>query len=184
MITYHRATSMTELQQILALQKKNLPIAISEETQISEGYVTIDHDFDMLHRMNEACPHIIAKEGEKLVGYTLCMHPKFGDEIQVLLPMFKEIREVIKDHSNAHGLTKANYIVMGQVCIDKDYRRQGVFRKLYETMLKVIQPQFRHIITEVDTKNVRSLEAHYGIGFKLLSRYSSDGRIWDLISLS
>jgi len=181
---YTRATSSEDLQKILDLQRVNLPASISEETQKTEGYVTVHHDFALLKRMNDACPHIIAKDGDTMAGYTLCMHPMFGDEIEVLKAMFQKIYQIIQDPSKAQGITTDNFIVMGQVCVDKNYRRQGIFRKLYETMLQEVQPQFQYIITEVDINNVRSLEAHYGIGFKLLSRYSSDGRIWDLISLS
>lgn len=184
MITYHRASTVDELHQILALQQENLPTALSEEIQKREGFVTVHHDFDLLKRMNDACPHIIATDGERLVGYTLCMHPKFGDEIEVLRPMFKEIHRLINDPKTSFKLTTDNFIVMGQVCIDANYRKQGIFRKLYETMLVEIRPQFESIITEVDQKNARSLKAHYAIGFKLLSRYSSEGHQWELISLS
>ena len=193
MIVYTTVTTDHELQQILELQQENLPTAISEETQKTEGFVTVHHSFDLLDRMNKACPHIIAKNGEKVVGYALCMHPKFGDEIEVLRPMFKEIGRVIKDPSTtrqdesfglAFGVTMDEFIVMGQVCIHKDFRKQGIFRKLYDHMLKEISPGFKAIITEVDRKNTRSLEAHYAIGFRTLSRYNSDGKDWELIVLT
>ena len=38
-------------------------------------------------------------------------------------------------------------------------------------------------ITEVDVKNERSMNAHKAVGFKELSRHSSDGREWSLIIL-
>lgn len=176
MIRYKTASTIEELNQILALQQENLPDAISEEEQIIEGFVTVHHSFDLIKRMNEACAHIIATDEKKVVGYSLCMHPKFGEEIEVLQPMFTEIKNIIPDVDR--------YIVMGQICIEKGYRKQGVFRKLYETMLREIQPQFNSIITEVDLKNSRSLEAHYAVGFKLLSNYYSGGQDWALISLS
>jgi predicted GNAT family N-acyltransferase len=176
MIRYKTASTTIELNQILALQQENLPEAISEEEQILEGFVTVHHTFDLLKRMNDVCAHIIAIYKGEVVGYSLCMHPKFGDEIEVLQPMFAEIKNVIPDGDR--------YIVMGQICIEKGYRRQGVFRKLYETMLREIQPKFKSIITEVDLKNSRSLKAHYAVGFQLLSTYHSGGHDWALISLS
>ncbi len=174
MITYKTASTSKELQQILLLQQANLPQAVSSLEKQTEGFVTVHHDFDILNRMNDACPHIIAKDQEKVVGYALCMHPKFGNEIEVLKPMFSEINKVFSE----------KYIVMGQVCIDKAYRKQGIFRKLYETMKEVVIPEYSTIITEVDTTNIRSLEAHYAIGFKRLSNYKASGRDWKLIHLS
>ena len=183
MIVYTTVTSDQELEQILELQQENLPTAISEETQKTEGFVTVHHSFDLLDPMNKACPHIIAKNGEMVVGYALCMHPKFGDEIEVLRPMFREIGRVINSPSTKLRLKKDEFIVMGQVCIHKDFRKQGIFRKLYDHMQKEISPRFKAIITEVDRKNTRSLEAHYAIGFQTLSEYSSDGKDWELITL-
>jgi len=175
MISYKRASLKVELEQILQLQYDNLPSVVSEETKKKEGFVTVHHDFNILDRMNEVCPHIIATVDEKVVGYALCMHPKFGNEIAVLGPMFTEIQRILG--------VKEKFIAMGQVCVDKAYRRKGVFRELYSYMLEEIQPEFSCIITEVDIQNIRSLEAHYAVGFKLLSRYQSGGHEWELIRL-
>jgi len=182
MITYKRASTLAELEQILELQRNNLLTLISSEEKKMEGFLTIQHDFDLLNKMNKVCPHIIAKEDEKVVGYALCMHPKFENEIDLLKPMFKEITKTLQQRKSDNPLFN-NYIVMGQICIDKSYRKQGIFRKLYANMLQEIQPTFNIIITEVDRKNTRSLEAHYAIGFELLSKYRSGEQDWELISL-
>ncbi|MCM4171265.1 N-acetyltransferase [Arenibacter sp. TNZ] len=168
-------TKDSELQQILSLQQKNLITNLGPGEKEKEGFVTVSHTLELLTKMNTACPHIIAKDQEKVVGYALCMHPLFGNDIEVLKPMFKEIASVVP---------KAEpYMVMGQICIDKEYRRRGIFRKLYETMKNTIQPYFTSIITEVDASNLRSLEAHYAVGFKDLKTYSAGGQDWKLIVL-
>ncbi|MDC8002685.1 GNAT family N-acetyltransferase [Aureisphaera galaxeae] len=179
MITYSRCKTFSELDQILILQKTNLPQALSEDEQQAEGFVTVHHDFDLLKAMNDACPHTIAKDGDKVVGYALSMHPKFGDEIEVLVPMFAEIEKAIADMEEYQ-----NYVVMGQVCIDITYRKQGIFRKLYESMKEFLIPPYSCIITEVDHRNKRSLEAHRAIGFETLHTYHFGGRDWELIVLT
>jgi predicted GNAT family N-acyltransferase len=184
MIVYTTASTNEELNQILKLQRENLPVALSEEIKKAEGFVTVEHSFDLLKRINTACPHIIAKDGDSVVGYALSMHPNFAKEIEVLLPMFEQISRVINNPATVLGVTSDNFIVMGQICIHKDYRKQGIFRKLYQTQLKEIAPGFTKLITEVDKKNPRSMQAHYAIGFKTLSKYSSEGKDWELIVLS
>ncbi|GAB5398674.1 MAG: hypothetical protein Aureis2KO_02590 [Aureisphaera sp.] len=179
MITYCRCTETSELEQILALQQQNLPQSLSEKERLNEGFVTVHHDFDLLKRMNDACPHTIAKDGDKVVGYALSMHPKFGKEIEVLVPMFTEIDKAISQKKDY-----ANYMVMGQVCIDRAYRKRGIFRKLYESMKEFVVPPFSCIITEVDRKNERSLNAHLAIGFETIYSYHFDGRDWELIAFS
>ncbi len=175
MVYYKRAETDTELQQILELQRDNLPASISSEVKLDEGFVTVEHSFELLKRMNSRCQHFIAKEKENLVGYALCMHPDFGEEIDVLRSMFREI---------SRNYTEEDYIVMGQVCIHKDFRRKGIFRNLYNEMLFGIQPTFHTIITEVDHENTRSLNAHYAIGFEHICTYRSDDHNWALIKLS
>lgn len=174
-IKYCRASTDEELNQILKLQKQNLPKVLSNSEKELEGFVTVDHTFDILKQMNDSCPHVIAKEGHKVMGYTLCMHPKFADGIEILKPMFKEINKVISDH---------NYMVMGQVCVDFQYRKRGVFRGLYNFMKQELKETFNYIITEVDAKNTRSLNAHLAIGFKILKEYHADNTDWVIISLN
>lgn len=175
MITYKTASSSEELHQILTLQKANLPVSISSEEKDNEGFLTVHHEFDILKRMNDVCPHIIAVDGKVLAGYTLCMHIKFAEEIEILKPMFSEIENQTTPFKS--------FVVMGQVCVAKEYRKQGVFRKLYTKMKETISPEFEAIVTEIDATNERSLEAHYAIGFKTLSKHRADDRDWVLIYL-
>lgn len=175
MVTYKRATNASDLKQILELQQRNLFDRVSVEELHKEGFLTVSHSFELLKKMNAVCPHIIAKANDKVVGYTLCMHPKFSNEIEILKPMFQEIETIIPKIEN--------YIIMGQVCVAKNYRGKGVFRKLYQNMGDFLKLEFDTIITEVDAKNDRSLKAHYAVGFKLLKSHSSWRQDWELISL-
>jgi len=175
-ITYGRVREHHELQEILALQQKNLLGIVPTVTQQSEGFVTVSHTLALLDRMNQVCPHIIAKDKGKVVGYALCMHPDFSGEIALLQPMFRVINEVLP--------LKQSFIVMGQICIAESYRGKGLFRGLYNYMKKVLATDFKLIVTEVDARNIRSLQAHLAIGFKTIKKYQSDGKDWYLIVLS
>jgi GNAT superfamily N-acetyltransferase len=179
MITYGRAESDDDLKHILALQKKNLPHAIASAEEIAEeGFVTVSHTFDLLKEMNGVCAHIVAKYEDIVVGYALCLHTQFADDIDILKPMFEQIDILMP--------SRDKYIVMGQICIDKAFRRRGIFRKLYGTMQSLVKPEgFDAILTLVDAINTRSLQAHYAVGFELLKSYDDDSkpRKWMLIGL-
>ncbi|GAA4268613.1 GNAT family N-acetyltransferase [Hyunsoonleella aestuarii] len=172
-ITYKRVTNNEELHQILELQQANKIESISKEERISQGFVTVNHSFDILKAMNGACAHIIAKSDSQVIGYALCMTQEFKDSIQVLAPMFKTINCSIKK--------SINYIIMGQICIEKRFRQQGVFRGLYNFMMQELNLNFDAVITEVDTNNKRSLYAHKAIGFELLKTYKSNNQEWELL---
>lgn len=175
MISYQQVSTLEELEQILALQQENLPKNISKEESEKEGFVTVEHTLEQLKAMNDECGHIIAVENDVIVGYALCMHPKFGDTIEVLRPMFAEINKIVDN--------KMDYMAMGQICVAKSHRGKGVFRNLYLTMRDKLPEGFDSIITEVDGKNKKSLTAHLAIGFKTLKVYWSDDREWHLIGL-
>ncbi|GAA4890065.1 hypothetical protein GCM10023311_12780 [Flaviramulus aquimarinus] len=175
-IIYKKAITNNELHQILELQHRNIPTSISKEEKQNEGFVTVHHDFETLKTMNDACAHSIAIHNNEVIGYALSMVKDFKDAIAVLKPMFQEIEISIKP--------MVRYIVMGQVCVDKPYRKQGIFRGLYEFMRLNLKPDFDFVITEVDAKNTRSLNAHYAIGFKVLKTYISNNQKWVLLSWS
>jgi predicted GNAT superfamily acetyltransferase len=175
MITYTKVTVNAELEQILELQEKNLLENLSEEEKKEHGFVTIKHTLEILKAMNNACPHTIAKAENKVVGFALSMTKDFANDIAVLKPMFQEISKLVSDE---------NYIVMGQICIDKNYRKQGVFRGLYDFMKTAIcVNKFDAIITEIDIKNERSLKAHESIGFVHLKDFKAADKNWRIVSL-
>ena len=72
---------------------------------------------------------------------------------------------------------------MGQICIAKDYRSGGVFRELYQFMKQELKEEYNAIITEVDVKNTRSLNAHKAVGFKVLKNYRSNNQDWVIVIL-
>tara|TARA_E500000318_G_C3546148_1_gene206791 strand:- start:67 stop:594 length:528 start_codon:yes stop_codon:yes gene_type:complete len=175
MVSYKQADTLAELEQILDLQQRNLPKNISQEESTKEGFVTVEHTMDLLKAMNDVCGHIIAVEGNQVVGYALSMHPKFAKDIEVLRPMFQEIDTALNDD--------INYMAMGQICVAKSHRGQGIFRKLYQTMKENLPEGFDTIVTEVDGKNKRSLAAHAAIGFETLTIYNSGEKQWHIIML-
>ncbi len=73
---------------------------------------------------------------------------------------------------------------MGQVCVAKPYRGQGVFAGLYTLMSQHLRGSFDYLVTEVSMRNPRSLRAHEKVGFTILHEYQSqDGEQWAIIVL-
>ncbi|MBC6997697.1 GNAT family N-acetyltransferase [Cytophaga sp. FL35] len=174
-IEFTRCNTDSELLQILDLQRRNLPVSLSEDEKLKEGFVTVVHSFEILKEMSETCAHIIAKYENRVIAYALCMHPKFADRIEVLKPMFAEMENLEPKIEN--------YMAMGQICVEKAHRKKGVFRELYRTMKEFVIPEFSSIITEVDAANQRSMAAHTNIGFEVLSDYIVDDVHWNIIQL-
>lgn len=179
-ITYTQAKTADELHQILALQAANLPQNISELEQKSQGFVTVQHNFELLNAMNQPFGHIIAKDEDKVVGYALVMLRSFADKIPVLFSMFEMINQ---STFKKKSINDSTYFTMGQVCIDKAYRGQGVFQNLYQTMQKCYANDFKYLITEISARNTRSLKAHGKVGFQDLKVFTDEksGEVWHLV---
>jgi hypothetical protein len=171
---YKRATTYAELEQIRALQIQNSISNITPEEKQQEGFVTVQHTVELLEQMNNACAHIIAKEGEDVVGFALVMLPEFRNEIEVLVSMFDRIDSLLPNPTS--------YVVMGQICVAKKYRKQGVFRGLYSFYKEQLQGQFDFLITDVAVINERSMQAHEAIGFKIIDTYEEDKVVWNIIA--
>ena len=172
-ILYKRASTLDELEQIRTLQLHNSSQNISSEEKLQEGFVTVQHSVALLEQMNYACAHIIAKDNDIVVGFALVMLSSFRNEIEVLIPMFERIDELVpKDKT---------YVVMGQICVDKNYRKQGVFKGLYHFYKEELYNEFDFLITEVAVINLRSMQAHEAVGFKIIDTYHEDGIEWNII---
>ncbi|TRX02087.1 GNAT family N-acetyltransferase [Flavobacterium gawalongense] len=172
-ITYKRASTLDELEQIRTLQLQNSPQNITSEEKLQEGFVTVQHTVALLEQMNAACAHIIAKDNNTVVGFALVMLSDFRNEIKVLIPMFERIDELVpKDKT---------YVVMGQICVDKNYRKQGIFRGLYHFYREELQHEFDYLITEVAAINLRSMQAHEAVGFKTIDNYEENGIVWNIM---
>ncbi len=123
--------------------------------------------------MNEASAHIIAKKENIVVGYALVMLKSFRNEIPILTPMFSTADEV---------LNNKNYVVMGQICIAKDYRRMGVFKNLYKHYKDELKNEYDCCFTEVASNNIRSLEAHKSVGFNIIKTQITNNISWELMA--
>lgn len=179
MIRFTTTNSTKEVQQILDLQSINLPKNISTTEAKEQGFVTVHHDLEILSAMNAKFPHVIAKDGDQVIGYTLVMLPEFGNKIPVLVPLFDKINQL---SYNGDALQEAPYFVMGQVCVDKQYRGQGVFAGLYQQMKTEMSPHFKYIITEIATRNTRSMRAHEKVGFKTIHIFSTPEEEWAIVA--
>ncbi len=176
--TYATLGSEDEILQLLALQQANLAANISSKTAVSQGFLTVQHDFALLAEMNATIPQVVAKDGAKMIGYALTMLPSFAEKIPVLQPMFALFDEIEYRHRRISGY---RYYVMGQVCVAKDYRGMGAFDGLYQKHKELFAPTFDFCITEIASRNARSKRAHQRVGFKTIFTHQEAADLWEIV---
>jgi len=182
MIIYTTANSKNDLEGILTLQKLNLPRHLTGDEIQSQGFVTVDHSYEQLAHLNNYEKHIVGKDHEKVIGYLLAMTRQSRLDIPVLVPMFEQFDSI---SYNGRKISESNYLVVGQVCIDKAYRGRGILDHCYDAYRQHYGGKYDFAITEIAASNPRSLKAHERIGFKEINRYVSPDKtqwvvvLWD-----
>jgi GNAT superfamily N-acetyltransferase len=172
-------TDRSELRQILDLQRENLAPALSLEEQKAQGFVTVQHTLERIEQMHVLAPSIIVKSGNDLAGYALTMTLEAQQQAPILRSMFR-----LFDSLNFHGrpLPSFPFYVMGQICVARAYRGQGVFDELYRGHRRIYADRFELLVTEIATRNTRSLRAHERVGFEPIHRYRDDVDEWVIVA--
>lgn len=173
------ANTDEDLKGILHLQEINLPHNLSPEQITEQGFVTVHHNLPLLQRMNNTEKSVIAVDNKKVIAYTLAMTKDFKDDIPVLVPMFQLMDNL---RFNNENISDIQYIVSGQACIDVMYRGKGLLDQLYAYFRTAYAAKYDYLLTEIATRNQRSMNAHKRIGFEFIHRYTApDGEEWDIV---
>lgn len=179
MVVYTTASSKEDLEGILCLQQANLAQNIAPEEKKSQGFVTVWHTYEQLARLNEYEQHIIAKHCGRVVGYVLAMTAQSRFDIPVLVPMFDFFDTIFYKNKKVGS---CRYMVVGQVCVDKDFRGQGVFDNCYAAYKNRYGGKYDFAITEIASANTRSQQAHKRVGFETIATYTApDGTGWQVV---
>lgn len=173
-----RVSRPDEIIGIRDLQSLNLKQNITAEEAIEQGFLTAAYTIDYLQEMNSASRSIIAKDGDKVVGYALVATKDVRKGHDLIEGLFDAIDAC---EYNGKSLKDVNYVVVGQLCVAKEYRGQDLVQKLYGHFRDCLSNEFTYLVTDVAKANVRSLKAHKKRGFKIINELIYGGFGWDIV---
>jgi len=169
MITYAISKTDKDLAGILDLQKQNLAQRLTQNEIESQGFVTVNHTLEDLRKLSSYEQHLIIKDDDTIVGYLLAMTKNSKRDIPILIPMFDIFNKI---RYKQKLVSEYNYLVVGQVCIAKNYRGRGLLDECYKAYKKQFKEKYDFAITEIALTNQRSINAHRRIGFSEIHRYT------------
>lgn len=178
MLKICRAESQTDLQGILELQQKNLPQNLSPEEKSEQGFVRVEHNLELLGLLNSIESHVIAKDGNTVAAYFLAMTKKSRNDVPMLVPMFRQFDKLTYKGKN---VSEYNYMVIGQVCIGKNYRGIGLFSSCFEVYQNAFKKEYDFAITEISISNPRSIKAHQKAGFEIIHTFQDEFETWVIV---
>ena len=173
-----RVTDLSELTGIKDLQAANLKTLISEEEATSQGFLSATYSPEFLEQMHLSCPSIVAKDGDEVVGYALVTTQENRYQHDLLADLFNTIDTL---SYNQKPLKESRYVVVGQLCVAKAYRGQGLVQQLYGQFKAALCDQFDFCVTDVAQANQRSLKAHIKTGFEVIDTLHYGGIGWDIV---
>ena len=173
-----RVSSPTEIIGIRDLQALNLKQNITAEEAIDQGFLTAAYTIEYLQEMNAVSPSIIAKDGDKVVGYALVTTKDIRKGHDLIEGLFDAIDAC---EYNGKSLRDVSYVVVGQLCVAKEYRGQDLVQKLYGHFRDCLSNEFTYLVTDVAKANVRSLKAHKKRGFQVINELTYGGFGWDIV---
>jgi ribosomal protein S18 acetylase RimI-like enzyme len=171
-------SSEKEMQQIKALQSQNLKTALEPSEIESQGFVSAEYTIDFIKKMNAIAPSIIAVENNEVVGYALVTTKAILGEHDLLDNLLNKIDQL---SFKGRLLGQENYIVVGQLCVAKSHRGQGLVKQLYSSFKTRYATTYSLCVTDVDRKNIRSIRAHLKTGFEVIGALSFGNSQWDIV---
>lgn len=178
MYTIQLVEKNKELEEIAALSSLNLRTIISEEEKADQGFITWEYNTKLLQDMHQIAPSIIAKWNDTVVGYALVATHAMSTvhaEMKIMLDNLSTLQY------EDRPMYEYRYYMMGQICIAKEHRGQGLFDQLYQYHKKIYSTQYDILLTEVSTSNHRSMRAHEKVGFKTIHTYHDHMDEWNVV---
>lgn len=167
-----------ELEQIAKLSNANQLANLNGEVKNKEGFVTWLYDVDTLRVLHEISPSVVVKDGDKVIGYALVLLKKSAAHYQ---PFAKTLEILNPIPYKDKPLAEYNYYFMGQICVDIDYRGQGVVNQLYQFHQEQLSSRYDFLLTEVSVNNPRSQRAHEKVGFETIYVSEDETDRWNVI---
>lgn len=179
MVQIKRVDTEEEIVGIKDLQMRNHKSILSQEEMSSQGFVTAEYSIDFLKKMNEAEPSVIAVDAQgQVVGYAIASPKSIMGYHSFLDELF-----IAADELNIQGIEgkNLNYILVGQLCVAKSHRGQGLVKAMYDYFRHILSPKYDCVITDVDIKNPRSLKAHLKAGYQIVETKTYGGLSWNVV---
>jgi GNAT superfamily N-acetyltransferase len=178
MIQYSRAISLYDLEKIKDLQNRNLRSHPEVKGHEDQGFLTAQYSLSFLNKMNKASPAIIAYSENILAGYALVAVKSIRKEHPLLEDLFNRIDQT---HYKQIPLSQSNYVVVGQLCVDKAFRGQGIASNLYSFFKDCLSAKFEYCITDVHQTNTASMKTHLKTGFQIIGQLEFEENPFNMV---
>ena len=172
---YKRAQSEEDFRQIVELQNKNLPRALSA-VEIKDGFLSGEFTIEQFQAMNSDLCVMTCFDDDYFCGFLVASSINFNKQFPLPNAMIDCFSKV---SYKGKLLTEYKPFISGPGCIDKNYRGKGIFTNLVQTVLNFLAqqpspPDLR--VALVSTENPRSINAQKKIGMDEVGQFEFNNK--------
>lgn len=164
---FRKATTQ-DISGILDLQAANLFSELTVADR-AKGFVTTPFTIPLIEEIIRREGLFIALDGEKVVAYVFAGDWDYfchWDIFKYMVTRFPDLEFAGKP------ITTKNTFQYGPICIDKNYRGQGLINLIFEEMRLSMQNKYPISLTFINAVNIPSTKAHTEkLGWKIIDRF-------------
>lgn len=140
---------------LIELQNANLATNLSDD-QKRDGFLSVGFSAEQFAAMNDDVAVIVGVEGDEVKAF-LCAS-SIESNMQFALPkaMIDRFPGVVHD---SKPLSDWRVCIAGPMCVDAQFRGQGVVKMLYDCLAEVASPRYDLAVVFVSVANPRSIKA-------------------------
>ncbi|SHG29029.1 hypothetical protein SAMN05444396_107135 [Flavobacterium segetis] len=151
-----KTASINDIDGVLALQDLYLVSNLSDQEKTA-GFVTTPFTIAQLTEVIENKNLFLAIDNQKIIAYIFTGSWNFFSQ----WPIFNHMISLLPGlHFLDFKFTTSNSFQYGPICIDKNYRSQGLITPFFEFMRGHMGPKYPLSLTFINKINIPSTRAH------------------------
>lgn len=169
-IQYRKALP-ADFEGILRLQHQNLLTTLKGE-DLSQGFLSIEFTREQLHKVNNELGIFVAVQDKTVIGYLMAETAEFAIGSPLIAHMLRRLNNIVIDDITL----SCCFFVYGPVCIERQYRGQGILEGLFGIMKETLRADYDVGIAFVSQQNLRSHQAHTAkLGMRVIDEFKFGG---------
>ena len=157
---------------MVQLHNQNLLNNLTPSEQAS-GFLSASFSEEQFQAMDQDLCVVVCTDSDKLCGYACAGSIQYNQNIPLVAAMIARFPEI---SYQGRPLSSYHPFIYGPVCIDREYRGQGLLPKLIETLLSALPPGFDALTTLISKDNQRSIHAHQKLGIEKIGEFEFNGQ--------
>lgn len=167
-----------DFDQVVSLQNRNSVTALSED-QRGDGFLRSAFTAAQFEEMAQSVAIIVARDAGEVVGFVCASTVEHNRDNPLVVAMIDRFPQI---SLGSQSLKSLRGCIAGPVCVDKNYRGQGLFELMYARLFEEAASDYDAVLAFVSTANTRSVAAHQKVSMNVVDTFQYVGRDYFIVA--